>query len=105
MQKASLYLMTSHEESFGTVLVEASSFGIPQIAFSSAQGAHEIIENNVSGYLIEDRNKEEMAKKVIELMSDRKKLKTLGDNAFKVARKYSYSHVKDEWLNFIGDLQ
>ena len=39
-----------NEESFGIVLIEAGSFGVPQIAFDSAQGAHEIITNNNNRY-------------------------------------------------------
>lgn len=46
-ENSSLYVMTSFEESFGLVLVEASSFGLPLIAFDSAIGAKEIIQKMV----------------------------------------------------------
>ena len=45
-ENSSLYVMTSFEESFGLVLVEASSFGLSLIAFDSAIGAKEIIQEN-----------------------------------------------------------
>ena len=57
---SSLYVMTSLEESFGLVLLEAMSYGIPCIAFDSALGAKEIIDDK-SGILIKNRNLEEMA--------------------------------------------
>ncbi|UKI29226.1 MAG: glycosyltransferase family 4 protein [Clostridium sp.] len=38
-QRASLLINTSYEESFGLVLIEAASYGIPSIAFSCALGA------------------------------------------------------------------
>ncbi len=38
--------MTSRTESFGLVLVEAGSYGIPVLAYDTAQGAKEIIEND-----------------------------------------------------------
>ncbi len=69
--------MCSHEESFGIVLIEAGSFGVPQVAFDSAQGAHEIIKNNRTGYLIQNRNKKEFATKAHELLNDRKKQKEI----------------------------
>lgn len=54
--------MTSKEESFGLVLIEAMSFGVPCIAYSSAEGAKEIIKP-ATGYLIENRNRKEYLKK------------------------------------------
>ena len=102
LEKSSLYLMCSFEESFGIVLIEAASFGVPQIAFSSAQGAKEIISNNKSGFLIENRNKEEMAKKVVELINNKDKLTSFGVESRKIAKIYSFDEVKKEWNNFIN---
>ena len=38
--------MTSYTESFGIVLIEAMSHGIPCLAFTSAEGANDLITNN-----------------------------------------------------------
>ena len=100
----SLYLMTSYEESFGLVLLEASAFAIPSIAFSSAEGACEIINNNVDGYIIEDRNKEEMKEKVLELLNDKQKLALFGHEAKIKCNEYSYEVVKEKWLGIIEDI-
>ena len=56
MLNSSLYVMTSLTESFGLVLIEANSYGIPCIAFDSASGAKQIIENKE--LLISNRDKE-----------------------------------------------
>ena len=100
----SLYLMTSYEESFGLVLLEASAFAIPSIAFSSAEGACEIINNNVDGYIIEDRNKEEMKEKTLELLNDKQKLALFGHEAKIKCNEYSYEVVKEKWLGIIEDI-
>lgn len=100
----SLYLMTSFEESFGLVLLEASSYGIPSIAFSSAEGATEIINNDVDGYIINDRNKNEMASKTLELLNNRKKLATFGHEARIKCEDYSYESVKEKWLGIIENI-
>lgn len=100
----SLYLMTSYEESFGLVLLEASSYGIPSIAFQSAEGATEIINNDVDGYIIKDRNKEEMANKALELLDNKKKLATFGHEARVKCEDYSYNSVKEKWLGIIDDI-
>lgn len=94
---SSLYLMTSKTESFGLVLVEAMSYGLPCIAYDSAEGANDIIQNNYNGYLIKNRNEHDMADKIIELLNNRKELQRLGNNAKKTALKYSQKEVLEEW--------
>jgi N-acetylglucosaminyldiphosphoundecaprenol N-acetyl-beta-D-mannosaminyltransferase len=96
--------MCSHEGSFGIVLIEAGSFGVPQIAFDSAQGAHEIITNNKTGYLIKNRDAKEFAKKANELINDKKKLKEFGASANKKALEFSFDNIKEKWLKFIKSL-
>ena len=100
----SLYLMTSYEECFGLVLLEAAAFGIPAIAFSSAEGATEIIKDDVSGYIINNRNKEEMKEKALELLNDKQKLALFGHDARLNAEDYSYDSVKEKWLSINYDI-
>ena len=100
---SSLYLMTSYTESFGLVLLEAMSYGIPCVAFSSAEGANDIIIDGVNGYLIQDRNKEEMAKKVVYLLNNRDILNKMGLNAIDTLKKYDKYKIKNEWIKMFGD--
>ena len=100
-KNSSIYLMTSKTESFGLVLIEAMSYGIPCIAFDSAEGANDIIQNNYNGYLIKNRNEHDMADKIISLLNNRKELKRLGENAKKTALKYSKKEVLEEWIKIL----
>ena len=70
MQKSSIYVMTSYTESFGIVLLEAMSNGLPCIAFDSAEGAKEVITSGSDGYLIKHRNFKAMEKKILDLTKD-----------------------------------
>lgn len=101
-EKSSLYLMTSYTESFGLVLIEAMSHGIPVIAFSCAEGAKELINNGVNGYLINNRNEHEMADRAVKLLNNPDKLKELGENARTTALKYSKDEVKKMWIKLLG---
>ena len=96
-----LYLMTSHTESFGLVLIEAMSYGLPCIAYSSAEGAREIIVNGYNGYLIENRNEYEMAKTILSLLKDKKRLIELSRNARFTSEKYSAENTKKYWLEVL----
>lgn len=104
MAKSSLYVMTSFEESFGIVLIEAGAYGIPAVAFDSAEGAKEIIDDNKSGYLIKDRNQDEMAKKIVYLLNNPDLLKKMGEESRNIAHNYSFAEVKNIWLNFLNKL-
>lgn len=101
--KSSVYVMGSLTESFGLVLIEASSFGLPCIAFSSANGACEIIKDNWDGYLIENRDKEKMAKRIINLIKNEERRIIMGDNAYKKSLNYEASVIKKEWINIFEE--
>ena len=97
---SSIYAMTSFSESFGLVLLEAAQFRIPLVAFKNS-GSNEIISNNWDGYLIENRNKEMMAKKIIELLKNKNRRIIMGNNAYKKCMKYDLSNITKEWKKLI----
>ena len=101
LEKSSLYLMASFTESFGIVLLEAMSYGVPCIAFSSAEGAREIITDGENGYLIENRSKVVMAKKIEKYFQNEKKQKELSKNAKKTVEFYTMEHQKESWIDLI----
>lgn len=98
---SSIYLMSSYTESFGIVLLEAFSYGVPCVAFDSAEGANEIISNNWDGYLIKDRDIDEMAKRVCNLIGNYSRRFIMGQNAIKKANKYSLEEVREKWIKII----
>lgn len=102
--KSSIYTMPSYEESFGLVLIESQSYGVPCIAFDSAKGACEIIENNINGYLVSNRSKEEMAKKIIDLIDNVELRKSFGQKSKENSYKYSKENVAKQWFNFLEKL-
>lgn len=101
LSESSIYLMTSFTESFGIVLLEAFSYGVPCVAFDSAEGANEIISNNWDGYLIKDRDIDEMAKRVCHLIGYYSRRFIMGQNAIKKANKYSLEEVREKWIKII----
>lgn len=101
LTKSSIYVMTSFNESFGIVLLEAFSHGVPCIAFDSAKGPQEIIEDNKNGYLIKNRSKEKMANKIIKLIEEKNLRKELGVNGRKRAEKFTKEKIKPMWIDIL----
>jgi glycosyltransferase involved in cell wall biosynthesis len=104
LSNCSLYVMTSFEESFGLVLLEAQSYGIPCIAFDSAKGAREIIKNNENGYLVKNRDINKMAKAIVMLIENPKLRQSMGRSARNNALKYSKDVIAKQWFNFINEI-
>ena len=101
LHSSSIYLMTSLTESFGIVLIEAMSHGLPCIAFSSAEGAREIIDSGRNGYLIKNRNHEAYIKKIEDLISDIETRKKIGKEARKSVKKFEGSEVIKDWYDIL----
>lgn len=96
--KASLLINTSYEESFGLVLIEAASYGIPSIAFSSALGAKEIIDDKY-GIIIDNRDLDKMSKVITDYTNG--KIKFDSEIIRKHAENYYTENVKYKWYSFI----
>jgi len=91
--------MTSFEESLGLVLLEAASYGLPLVAFDTALGAKEIIAEKF-GILVKNRDKEEMAKNIIDLLNEEKKYKKYSQASYERAREYYFDNVKNSHIEF-----
>lgn len=101
-KESSLYIMTSIEESFGLVLLEAASHGLPLIAYDSALGAKEIIKDN--GILIKNRNEKEMIKELKNLINDEKLRKEYQKKSLSISKQYDYDLIKVENINFFKNI-
>ena len=101
LSNSSIYVMTSYTESFGIVLLEAFSHGVPCVAFDSAEGANEIITNNWDGYLVSNRDFVEMSRVIGKLIDCPGRREAMGVNGLDKIKKYSLSRVKSEWVDII----
>lgn len=103
LHESSIYLMTSYTESFGIVLIEAMSHGIPCIAFDSAEGAREIINSGENGYLVKNRNFDAMLMEIKSLIDNESKRKKIGKLARESVQKYSSDVVAKKWFTLIEE--
>ncbi|MBD22258.1 MAG: hypothetical protein CL572_01160 [Alphaproteobacteria bacterium] len=103
---ADIVLSTSVEpEAFGRVSAEASAMSKPIIATNHG-GSREIIENNVTGWLIEPKNPEELANKIVDVLNlDQKNKDIIGRNAQrKIKEKFSLKQMLNQTLQVYEEL-
>ena len=103
LHESSIYLLTSFTESFGIVLIEAMSHGVPCIAFDSAEGARELIYSGRNGYLIKNRSYAAFLKKTIDLIESKEERKKIGKVSREGVKKYTCEVVREQWIELIEE--
>lgn len=95
--EASMYLMTSRNEGFPMVLLEAMSLGLPCIAYDCPIGPRAIIINNENGFLIQNENVDAFVAKINLLVNDFELRKNLGNSTKVSVEKYNIDLVMKQW--------
>lgn len=98
-----MLISTSKSESFSLVIVEAMSLGVPCISFDIDVGPREIILNEYNGYLIKNRNINEMANVIKNVINNSNKLSTLSKNAKESVKKFQSSIVVKRWEEILEE--
>lgn len=98
---SSFFLLTSHTESFGIVLIEAMSCGVPCIIFDSAKGALEIVKNEYNGFVIKSRDEDKYVNTILNVFKDKSKLQKLGINAKRKSNEFDIKKIEKQWLNLL----
>jgi len=104
-QLASLYLgldlfvFPSRFDTFGNVLLEAFTHGMPAVAYN-CKGPKDILEHGVSGYLTEDVST--MAEAVVDFFSGSTNRNVMAENARKRAARFQAEPIMRKFLEDLG---
>lgn len=96
-----ILVMTSRYEGLPMVLIESLNFGIPAIAFDCKTGPREIIQNNITGYVIAEDDDKDFIYKLQTLMNEPEKLYQMSINAKKYSSRFTFQNVKSQWVEFL----
>jgi glycosyltransferase involved in cell wall biosynthesis len=98
---ADVFALTSREEAFGLVCLEAASTGCPIVCFDRSGGAKEFVGED-AGFIIPYLDVGKMAEKITALISDPKLRKELGSRAAdKVRKRFDISMSAPKLLKII----
>lgn len=98
---ASLFILSSRYEGLPVVLLEAKSFGLSCVSFNCETGPNEIIRDGVDGYLAQPENPDDLAEKIIQLISSPEKIREFGKNAHQDAEKFTPDRIMGLWEKVI----
>jgi glycosyltransferase involved in cell wall biosynthesis len=95
---ADIFALTSREDPFPLVSMEAMSFGLPVVAFEGAGGAPELIGDQ-AGVVVPHLDLAAMAEAVTKLANDPQRREALGEGAMRsVATDFSPERYAEQLL-------
>lgn len=97
------YVMTSRAEGFGMVLMEAQKSGLPIVSFDIPCGPSDTIINEKNGYLIPPFDKDEMARKILELIQNVDLRIQFSQNADCCHREMQNEYILEAWHSMLAD--
>jgi poly(glycerol-phosphate) alpha-glucosyltransferase len=103
--QAQLLILPSRAEGLPLTLVEAQAHGLPIVATDIKYGPRDVINDGKDGYLVENRNVDQLADRIIELLSDPKKLEAFSENAYKDSWNYSSDAIWEKWQPLLKDAE
>lgn len=88
-----------NSESFGVAAVEAMSVGIPVVA-TDVDGFKEVVDNEITGFIVSKKNVEEMSDKLLELvLNEQLRLEMGAKSREKVLEQYNFSSNVDTMIS------
>lgn len=104
LKKSSMLVIPSRMESIPQVIKEAFFLKIPVIA-TNVGGIPELIENNVSGILVEPNNPEKLLEKINELIENEELAQKLAKNSHDfVMKNLTWEILLPKYVKFYKDL-
>jgi D-inositol-3-phosphate glycosyltransferase len=91
---ADVCVVPSLTESFGLVALEAQALGTPVVA-AAVGGLREVVEDGVTGYLVEGHDPEDYARAIADVFRDPARKAEMGEEARRRAARFTWRRAVD----------
>ena len=103
--ESDFYVMSSRFESFGLVLIEAMSCGLPVISFDCKYGPHNIIHDGFNGTIVPLNNIDAMSTAICSMIENVEMRHAMAINAHQESNKYHPDNIMPLWHAFYNSLE
>lgn len=104
LDSADILLFPSYREGVPRAVMEAAASGLPTVAFD-VPGVREAVRNKQTGFLVPDRDVEQMTQRVMQLLEDQDLRLEMGRNAAELAKEaFDIRAVQEAYLNTYREL-
>ena len=98
MRESSIFALTSRDEGFGLVLLEAMSQGCACVSFDCGGRQKEIVNSGLDGYIIEGRNVDALAQRLDTLIKNESDRIRIAKNGIVRAKVFNKNNITDKWV-------
>lgn len=92
---ADIFVLPTRSDTWGLVINEAMTYGLPVITTDKCVAGNALIENGKNGYIIESENDKQLNDSIKKLLADSKKRESFG--------KYNYSQMREWTFETMGE--
>lgn len=96
-EKAKIFIMTSDFEGWGMTLVESQQNGVVPIVMDNFLSLHDIVEDNVNGLIVKNKNIAELTKALKQLMADETLCRQLATKGLETCQRFHVARIVDQW--------
>lgn len=90
---ADIFVLPTRSDTWGLVINEAMSYGLPIITTDACVAGTQLIENGVNGYIIESENVQELHERIADLLDDKELRITMGNNNHRKIMPHTYENM------------
>jgi len=103
LSEHSLQVVSSHFEGQPIALCEGQAAALPAVAFNFRNGASEIIENVVNGWLVKQDDEASFCIALCEAMRSAEERKKRGTKALEMSSRFSRETIAPQWIQLINE--